>query len=94
MGAERLPAVSSETVIAAAALTCFFDPSPLDPLAILELVEEGIERCDVKRQQPARLARDLAGDVITVELAVFERGQDQKFGAAFPRRSPNRPGLS
>src|SRR6185436_12016726 len=84
--AECLAAVSSETVIAAPALTRLFDPSPMDPLAILELVEEGIKRCNVERQQAARLARDLAGDVIAVELAVFERGQDQKFSAAFPCR--------
>src|SRR5678815_5798644 len=81
--AERLPAVSSETVITAASLTRLFDPSPVDPLAILELVEEGIERRDVERQQPARSARDLARDVVTVELAVFERGEDQDFSAAF-----------
>src|SRR5262245_41152380 len=84
--AQPFPAVSSETVIAAAALTGFFDPPPVDPLAILELVEQGIERRDMERQQPARLARDLARDVITMELAVFERRQDQEFGAAFPRR--------
>ena len=61
----------------------------MDPFAILELVEEGIERGDVERQQPARLARDLARDVIAVELAVFERRQDQDFGAALSRRRLN-----
>src|SRR4030095_7345344 len=87
--AKRLPADSSETVITAAPLSRVFDPSPVDPLAILELVEQGIERRHVERQQPARFARDLAGDVIAVELAVFERGENEDFGAALARRGPD-----
>ena len=72
-----LPPVSRETVITAAALARLFDPSPGDPPAILELVEEGIERCDVEGELPAGLPGDLARDVVAVELAGFERGKNQ-----------------
>ena len=43
----------------------------------------------MKGQQPARLARDLARDVVAVQLAVLERRQDQDFGAALARRRLN-----
>src|SRR4030095_9353594 len=75
--------------IPAPSLTGLLDPAAGDPVAILELVEQGIERGDVKGQQPARFAGDFTGDVVAMELAVLERGEDQDLGAAFSRRRVN-----
>jgi hypothetical protein len=67
-------------------LAGLFNPASGDPPAILELVEQGIQRRNVKGQQPARFATDLARDVVAVQLAVFERREDEQLGAAFLRR--------
>src|SRR5688500_14213876 len=82
-------ALGGKTVIAAAALAGFLDPPARDPRAILELVEQGIERRDVERQQAARPPRDLARDVVAVELALLQRREDQELGAALLRRGFN-----
>ncbi len=78
-------ALSGELVIAPPPLAGLLDPSALDPLAILELVEEGIERGDVKGQQSVRFSRDLARDVVAVELAVVERARIRS--SALPLRA-------
>src|SRR5687767_1177697 len=93
---ERFPAVAlaredaasfgGEAIAAAPALARPFDPAPEDPAALLELVEQGIERGDMEGQQPVRPPRDLARDVVAVELPVLERRQDQNLGAALARR--------
>src|SRR5262249_53314666 len=50
---EDVGARRREAVIAAAALARLLDPAPLDPAALLEPIEERIQRRDAERQHAA-----------------------------------------
>ena len=45
---EDLAALTSQTIVAAPALSIFFDPTSRQPAAMFESVEQGIERSNVK----------------------------------------------
>jgi hypothetical protein len=80
---EHFAAGGSESVIAATALSGFFDPAALNPAAVLEAVEERVEGGDAEFDGAAGAGFDELGDFVTVALLCFEKGEDEEFGAAF-----------
>jgi hypothetical protein len=50
---EHAPSFRGDLVKPSASLVAFLDPRPLDPPTLLEAVEQGIKRIDMKRKLPA-----------------------------------------
>src|SRR6185503_1949472 len=57
---QHPPAFRSEPIAASAPLARLLDPASENPFSVLELVEEGIQRGDMKRQQPVGAAGNFA----------------------------------
>src|SRR5262245_12917018 len=55
-----------QAIEAAPSLARLLDPRPLDPAALLEAIEQRIERVEVEHQPPARLRLDQLGQFIAV----------------------------
>src|SRR5262245_37447042 len=77
VGADR-----RQPVIAAPPLPGFLDPPPQDPAALLEAIEQGIERGDAEFQDAARSRLDELAEVVAVTRLILEQRQDQELGAA------------
>ena len=71
-----------QAIVAAAPLPGAFHPSALNPAALLELVERGVERGEVVGEGAAGLFLDARGQVVAVTGRVLEQGQDDELGAA------------
>src|SRR5688572_29644510 len=78
---ERLLSCRGDPVDAAAPLARLLRPAALNPAALLQLVEQRIERGGVKRDCAARSLLDQGGDVVAVPRAHFDERQDEEFGA-------------
>src|SRR5262245_56962807 len=61
-----------EAVIATPALSRPFDPLSVNPAALLEAIEERIERRDVKLQAAVRPAFDQLADFVAMAAALFD----------------------
>src|SRR5690242_3053783 len=79
---QNLLALPRKPVISPPSLICLFDPPPLNPAAILEAIEQWIERCYVEMQLAIRAALDKLPDVIPVARLVLDKRKDQQLGAA------------
>src|SRR5688572_13577054 len=79
---QRLLAFACDLVDAAAPFARLFRPAPLNPAALLQLVEQRIQGRGVKRDRATGSLLDQRGDVIAVPRAHFDERQDEKFSAA------------
>src|ERR671921_804842 len=61
-----------EPVEAAPALTRLLDPCALDPAALLEAIEQRIERVEMEHQPPARPCLDQLAKLVAVPRPGFE----------------------
>src|SRR4029079_11434786 len=77
------PPIRSHGVEAASALSRLLDPPPLDPPALLEPIQERVERIDVERQLAAGPRFNQLAEVVSVPRARVEQRQDQEFGGSF-----------
>src|SRR5262245_18279553 len=92
-GDEGLPAAAllgqdaaarrREAITAAAALVRPFDPAALNPAALLEAVEQRIQRRNIEAHRSPGSALDELRDVVAVSRAGLHERQDQQLGAAF-----------
>src|SRR5829696_3780611 len=79
---EDLPPFGGEPVEAAAALARLLDPLAGDPAALLQAVEEGIQRCHLELQAAAGSLLDQLADLVTVPRTRLDQRQNQQLGAA------------
>src|SRR5262245_3832891 len=79
---ENAPALARQLVQAAASLPRLFRPAALNPAALLEPVEQRIERRGVKPDIAVRALLDQAGDVIAVPGPRLDQRQDQQLRTA------------
>src|SRR2546422_64782 len=70
--------ISRQLVEAAAPLVWLFDPGTLDPSALLEAVEQGIEGIDVECELTAGPRVDQLPEIIAVARPSLEDGEDQQ----------------
>src|SRR5262245_14868888 len=61
------------------ALAFLLDPGSPDPTALLEAIEQRIERVEVKHQPPARLHLDEFAELVAVSRPGLEHGQEEQF---------------
>lgn len=81
LGGEHAPAFFGQVVIAAAALAGLFNPTPVDPAALLDPIEHWIERGDAEFHGTGGALLDQLADVVTVAGLVLEQGEDHQLGA-------------
>ena len=88
---EDLAPDRRQPVVAAAALAGLLDPLPLDPAALLEAVEERVERGDVVAQRAAGARLDQLADLVAVpgRASTSERTSSSAL-PFFSSRSPAR----
>src|SRR5262245_9442232 len=82
---EDLAAGRRDLVVAAPALSGFFDPTALDPFALFQLVERGVERREVERQRAAGSRLDELRELVAMARLVLEKGEDDELGGALLR---------
>src|SRR4029079_18764653 len=80
---EDLAPFDGQAVEAPPALAGFLDPPPGDPAALLEAVEQRIERRHLELEAAARALLDQLADFIAVPRPRLDQRQDQQLGAAF-----------
>ena len=71
-----------QAVEAAAPLASLFDPSPLQPSALFQAIEQGIERGDVELELSVRALLDQLADFVAVPGPRFEDRQDDELGGS------------
>src|SRR5262245_56272193 len=79
---EDLRARRRDLVVATPALPRLLDPAPLNPSALLEAIEQRIERGDAKLQHTVRPRFDQLAQVVAVTRLIFEEREDQQLRAA------------
>ena len=72
-----------DAVVAAPALAGLLDPASLDPAAVLEAVERGVERREREAEVAAGALFDQLRDLVAVVRFVLDHREDHDFGAAF-----------
>src|SRR5215472_870466 len=82
LGREDFFALRGQLVIAAAALSCFFDPAPLNPAPFFKPVKERIEGGYVEAQGSIRPRFYELPDLVAVPWPRFDQRQHQQLGAA------------
>src|SRR6186997_1046145 len=88
---KHFAALRGQAVEPAAALAGTFGPASFNPAALLETVEEGIERRHGELERATGALLDQLADVVAVPRAVLDQRQNQQLGAAFlefPGREP------
>src|SRR5262245_19848894 len=78
---EHPSAFEGQPVVAPPALPRLLDPPALDPAALLEPVEQRIERRDVEAQRAVRARLDQLADVVAVPGPRLEQREDHQLGA-------------
>src|SRR5262245_38742355 len=63
---EDAAALGGEAVEAAPPLAGLLDPAAAQPAALLEAVEQGVERCDVELEPPVRPRLDQLADLVAM----------------------------
>src|SRR5213594_4463457 len=71
-----------QPVVAAAALPRLLDPSPQDPAALLEAVEQRIQRGHAELEDATRPRLDQLAEVVAVPRLILEERENQQLGAA------------
>src|SRR3954463_4216055 len=89
---EHLAAFCRQPIKAPAALARLLDPSPRDPAALFEPVEERIERGHLELQPPAGSLLDQLADLVAMPCAGLDQRKDQQLGAAFLHLAIEHPG--
>src|SRR6266705_3064571 len=75
---EHLRALRREAVVPAAALAGLLDPPAVNPPALLEAIEHGVERGDAERENAARSGLDQLAEVVAMARLVLDERQDQE----------------
>src|SRR5688500_7481464 len=89
LGCEHAASLRGDPVEPSAALASLFYPAALDETAVLETVEQGIQRRDVKFQYTPRPLVDQLGDLVAMPRALFDERQHEQFGAALLEIRPH-----
>src|ERR1043165_8092077 len=71
----------SQPVITPTPLACLLHPAPLNPAALLQTVQQRVERRDVEAERAARTLLDQTADVVAVPRALLDQRQNQKLRA-------------
>src|SRR5262245_48340708 len=71
-----------QTIEPPPALAGFLRPTPLDPFALLEAIEQGIERRGIEPQRAVGSRLDQLADVVAVPRPVLDQGENEQFSAA------------
>src|SRR5262245_11571976 len=79
---EDLFAGWRQAVAAAAALSGFLDPPSLNPSALLEAIQQRVERGDAELENAARARFDQLAQVVTVARLVLDQRENQQLRAA------------
>src|SRR5262245_41582672 len=79
LGQDTAP-VGRHSVEPAAAFVGLLHPGALDPAALLQPVEQGVEGIDMKFQMAARPCLDQLAEVIAVSGTRVEQREDEQFG--------------
>src|SRR5215469_1222267 len=89
---ERVPAASlggqdflpwrGKAVVAAPPLSCLFHPSALNPAALLQAIEQRVERGHVKAQRASRAPFNQFTDLVAVPRPSLQQRENQELGAA------------
>src|SRR5918993_4417529 len=82
MRRQHLATGCGQRVIAPASLAGALHPSPLDPAAVLESIQQRVERGRLEPDLPVRALVDQLADLIAVTGAVLQQREDEQFGAA------------
>src|SRR5262245_50797547 len=82
LGGEHFAALGGEAIEAAPALAGLLDPGAANPAALVEAVEERIERGDVEAERALGAGLDEAGDLVAVAGAGVDEREDEQLGAA------------
>src|SRR3954471_1216825 len=80
---QHLAAFRSQPIEAPAALARLLDPASRDPAALLEAVEQRVQRGHLELQPPAGSLLDQLADLVAMPRAGLDQRQDQQLGAAF-----------
>src|SRR5579862_2855728 len=78
---EHLRALGRQAVVAAPALARLLDPASLNPAALLEAIEQRIERGDAEAQEAARADFDQLAEVVSLAWLIGDEREDQQLGA-------------
>src|SRR5262249_19348982 len=78
---EDVGAGRRQPVEAPAALPGLLDPAALDPPALLQAVQEGIEGCNAERNRAAGAGLDELAQLVTVARLGLEEREDEELGA-------------
>src|SRR5215213_2587863 len=78
---QDLFARGGQAVIAPPPLARLLDPAPLDPAALLQAVEQRVERGDVEAQDAPRAPLDQVADVVAVPRLLFDQRENEQLGA-------------
>src|SRR3982751_6388312 len=79
---EHLAAFCRQPIKAPAALAGLLDPPSRDPAALLEPIEQRVERGHFELQPPAGSLLDQLADLVAMARASLDERQDQQLGAA------------
>src|SRR5262245_40511966 len=80
---QHPPSVGRELVEPPPAFAGLLDPGAFDPAALLEPVEQRIERVDVKHETAGRTGVDERCQLVAMARPGFEKGQEQQLSRAF-----------
>src|SRR5688572_2477455 len=78
---QHLLALGGHPVVAPAALPCLLDPAALNPAAMLESIEQRIERRRLEPHGAARTRLDQLRQLVPVQRAPREQREDEELGA-------------
>src|ERR1051325_314041 len=90
---EHVGADGRQTVVATAALSGLLDPAAQNPAALLESVEQRVQRRDAELQQAAGSQFDQLAQLVAVARLVFEERQDEELGTALFQLAIEHPAL-
>src|SRR5262245_45041885 len=79
---KHAPPFGGDLVEAAAPLVGLLHPGALDPSALLQAIQQGVEGIDVELQLAAGTRVDQLAQVITVPGPRVEQGEDEQFGGS------------
>src|SRR5262245_18858495 len=79
---QHLLAGWREPVVPAPALARLLDPAALDPAALLEAIQQRIERRDAELQHTARARFDQLAEVVAVARLILDERQDEQLRAS------------
>src|SRR3954463_2027151 len=79
---EHGAAGGGQPVVAAAALTGFFDPAAKDPAALFQAIQQWIQGGDAELQHTLGACLDEPTQVVAMTRLILDQRQDEKLGAA------------